>query len=419
LVLRYGAAVRVRFFSYFYPPCVGGGEVILQHQAEELARRGHEVHVHTTPFTNLNLATRIATGDTVENGVHVHRRESHVLPVRNPLEANALTPAFVTDAWRAADLLVCVGYPSAHLDALSARARATKTPLVVQNYVTAEFLREILSGEGGLHKRVRAAYWRGWVRKQLAGAALVLADSPGAARALRQELGLHNVRTHIGMAVDPAEFDAVTVEQRSSVRARLGLGEDRVILAPSRFSAQKGADLLVAAVKRALDIAPRALDGWRVVIPGAVNEPRFAAEVRAQGRTLGERVIFAPDAGLPRDQLVALFCESDVVVLPSRGETVGGVVFEGMYAGALALVSDAVEAAREDYLIDGQNGLIFRANDVEALAEALLRSVTQDLSALRRAGRQMVASRFTWAASVDRLETLQREACTRARGGST
>ena len=44
--------MRIRFYAYFYPPCVGGGEVILQHQAEELVRRGHEVHVHVTPYTN-------------------------------------------------------------------------------------------------------------------------------------------------------------------------------------------------------------------------------------------------------------------------------------------------------------------------------------------------------------------------------
>lgn len=393
--------MRVRYFSYFYPPCVGGGEVILAHQAEELARRGHEVHVHTTPYTNLNLSTAVPPGDAVEDGVRVHRRRSVALPFRNPLEKDAVTPAFWADAWRPADLLVCVGFPSLHLDALAARARVTRTPLVVQNYITADFLDEILAGEGGAPKRVRAAYWRRWVRPRLREAAMVIADSPGAARALADRLDLPNVRCHIGMAVDPREFQAVGPDDGAAVRARLGLGADRVVLAPSRVSRQKGADLLLEA------IAPLLGEGWRVVVCGPVNEPEQAERVRALAGPLGARAVVTE---LPRRELIALMLESDIVCLPSRGETVGGVIFEGMYAGALAVVSDAVEAAREDYLRDGENGLLVPAGDVPALRAALRRAMTTDTAAMRRAGREMVEARFTWTRSVDRLVALYEEA---------
>lgn len=391
--------VNIRFFSYFYPPCVGGGEVILQHQAEALARRGHAVHVHTTTYTNLNLKQRGESGTRVENGVTVHRHASFALPFRNPLEADAVTPGFLPDLARAADLFVCLGYPSLHLDALSARARLTRTPIVVQNYVTADFLNEILDSGAGLNKRVRAAYWRRWTRPQLARAAMVIADSPAAGRALTERLGLENVRVHIGMAVDPAEFE-VPQAARAEVRARLGLGPDRLILAPSRLSKQKGADLLVRA------FAPLARDGWRLVIPGAVNETDFATEVRALAAPLGDRVVFGPVA---RPELLALFREAEAVVLPSRGETVGGVVFEGMWCGALAIVSDAVEAARDDYLCHERNGLLVPGDDVEALRAALHRAMTEDLSGQRAAGRRMVEARFTWERSVDRLWKLYEE----------
>ncbi len=390
--------MKIRFYSYFYPPCIGGGEVILQHQAEELARRGHEVHVHTTTFANINLKERVAAGTIVENGVVVHRRASAALPFHNPLEQDAVSPAFLADSFAPADLLVCMGFPSLHLDWLSIRAAAARTPLVVQNYITADFLREILAAEGGVNKKVRAAYWRRWARPLLARADLVIADSPGAGAALRDELGLHNVRVHIGMAVDPAEFE-VSAEARVAIRARLGLGRDRIVLAPSRLSRQKGADILVKAA------APLLKDGWRLVIPGAVNEPEFAAEVRALAAPLGDRVVFGPVA---RGELCALFREADIVCLPSRGETVGGVVFEGMWCGALAMVSDAVEAAREDYLRD--NGLLVPTEDVDAWRAALVRGMNEPLTALRQAGHDMVAERFTWGASVDRLWALYQEA---------
>lgn len=388
----------VRFYSYFYPPCIGGGEVILQHQAEELARRGWEVHVHTTPYTNLNLTSQTACGSTVEGGVHVHRRRSVPLPFHNPLEKDAVTPAFAADAWRPADLLVCVGFPSLHLDVLSARAQLTGVPLVVQNYITADFLAEILSGQGGVNKRVRAAYWRAWTRRLLRRARLVLADSPAAGAALTDQLGLTNVAVHIGMAVDPREFQLSPAEG-AAVRAKLGLGDARIVLAPSRLSRQKGADLLVQAIAPLLE----ADAGWRLVIAGPVNEDGFAEQVRALAAPLGDRVVFTV---LPRAELCALMLESDIVVLPSRGETVGGVVFEGMYAGALTIVSDAVEAARDDYLQHGQNGLLVPAEDVPALRAALDRGMHTDTAALRAAGRAMVEQRFTWARSVDRLLAL-------------
>lgn len=403
--------MRIRFFSYFYPPCVGGGEVILQHQAEELARRGHEVDVHTTPYTNLNLSTAVASGTRVENGVRVHRRASARLPFRNPLEKDAVTPAFLAEAWRGADLLVAVGFPSLHLDALRLRARVTGVPLVAQNYITADFLREILAGEGGWNKRVRARYWRVWERPTLAACDLVLADSPAAARALTEELGLDNVREHIGMAVDPAEFAAVGPEDGVAVRARLGLGADRLIVAPSRLARQKGPDLLVRAA------GPLLRAGWRLVLSGAVNEPDLAEEVDRLRAPFGDRVVRTE---LPRPALLALLTEADVVVLPSRGETVGGVVFEGMYAGALVVVSDAVEAARDRYLRHGENGLMFRSEDEAGLRAALQRAMAGGDDALRAAGRAMVEERYTWPRSVDRLleryaEARERAAARRAR----
>lgn len=403
--------MKIRYYSYFYPPCVGGGEVILQHQAEELARRGHEVHVHTTTYTNLNLAERGEVGTHLERGVTVHRHSAFAIPFGNPFEADAVAPGLLLDVALAghaegdADLLICMGYPSLHLDALTARARLTGTPLVVQNYVTAAFLDEILAGVGGVNKRIRASYWRHWTRRALARASMVIADSPAACAALKDRLGLENVRVHIGMAVDPAEFDNVSAAARAAVRARLGLGADRLVLAPSRLSHQKGPDLLVRAMAPLL--AGDRGEGWRLVIPGAVNEPAFAEEVRALAAPLGDRVVFGP---VSRLELVALFREADIVCLPSRGETVGGVVFEGMYSGALAIVSDAVEAARDDYLCHERNGLLVPAGDIEALRAAVARGMTEDLSLVRAAGRRMVEMRFTWTKSVDRLWALYEEA---------
>lgn len=391
----------IRFFAYFYPPCIGGGEVILANQARVLASRGHEVHVHCTNYSNIALTSTVEAGETIEDGVHVHRYRSVVIPFSNPLEKDAITPGFLSAIGQKADLLVAVGYPSVHLDLLLAKSKLQGTPLVVQNYVTADFLDELLSRDGGLNKRIRSSYWHRIVRKELASAQIVLADSPSAASALSERLELNNVTCHIGMAVDPSEFDHLTNAESREAREALGLKYEKIILAPSRISVQKGADLLIEAAGPLLD------DDTKLVIVGPVNDQEFYEKVQRLAKPLGDKVIFGR---LPRNQLLALMKSAAVVTLPSRGETVGGVVFEGMYAGAVVVVSDAVEAARDDYLKHNENGLMFESENVEALRDSLKRGLFEQLNDLRKAGYDMVASRFTWETSVDRLLKLYNKA---------
>ena len=394
--------MRIHFFSYFYPPCIGGGEVILAGQARELARRGHHVEVFTTPYTNLNYTTQGPSGSTLEQGVHVHRRRSFLLPFRNPLEKDAVTPAFWSDAWRPADLVVCVGYPSLHLDLLVPRCLVSGTPLVVQNYITAEFLAEILEGRGGIAKKLRAGYWRVWTGPQLRAASLVIADSPAATAALGASLGLSRVHTHIGMAVDPAELDTISAADRGAARQKLAL-DGPFVLAPSRISRQKGADLLLDVMTRG-PAGSRLLDRARLVVAGPVNEPDFHAALLQRAKEWGDRVrIVSPS----RPELLALMAEAGAVVLPSRGETVGGVCFEAMYLGVPVVVSDAVEAAREDYLRDGRAGRLVAVEDHAAWIEALHGALAGDPERVA-AGRRLVEERFTWRASVDRLLQLYR-----------
>ena len=83
-----------------------------------------------------------------------------MLHFHNPLEKDAVTPRFFQEVWLPMDLAVCVGFPSFHLDALLLRCRQKPVPLVVQNYITADFLKEILEGQGSLNRKLRSLYWK-------------------------------------------------------------------------------------------------------------------------------------------------------------------------------------------------------------------------------------------------------------------
>ena len=80
------------------------------------------------------------------------------------------------------------------------------------------------------------------------------------------------------------------------------------------------------------------------------------------------------------------------------------------------VVSDAVEAAREDYLQDGVNGLMVPAEDIEALQAALKRLMRSKNKGLIAQGRKTVEERFVWSKSVDRLWTHYKKALEDCRG---
>jgi glycosyltransferase involved in cell wall biosynthesis len=72
--------------------------------------------------------------------------------------------------------------------------------------------------------------------------------------------------------------------------------------------------------------------------------------------------------------LAELLALADATVIPSRAETWGVVVNEALASGSFVIVSDAVGAV-PDLVVDGVNGRIFAARDVQALRAALERPV--------------------------------------------
>ena len=107
--------------------------------------------------------------------------------------------------------------------------------------------------------------------------------------------------------------------------------------------------------------------------------------LEAQLRQAAERhpkIYFAPfqnQSVMPRT-----YCGGDIFVLPSWSETWGLAVNEAMCIGLPVILSDHVGCARE-LVVPYENGLIFKAGDVPALA-ACLREAVSDRARLKRWG---------------------------------
>lgn len=139
---------------------------------------------------------------------------------------------------------------------------------------------------------------------------------------------------------------------------------DIVILFSGQLIDRKGVDVLLAAFNAAATRNPKLR--LRLLGSGPERE-RYRALVSADIADRVEFVGHKDPSELPDE-----FARADVFCLPSRHDGWGVVVNEALGAGLPIIVSDAVGAGR-DLVRDGYNGMVTPAEDINALADALLR----------------------------------------------
>ncbi len=184
--------------------------------------------------------------------------------------------------------------------------------------------------------------------------------------------------------IDVARFDGAIVHD---YKAEFGLPDDaRVIGDVAAFGWHKAQEFLVRAMPRILERVPSA----HVFLIGDGDlRPKIEAEVRALG--LQERILFT---GF-RTDVPSLIRGMDCFVMCS--------VLEGLCTSlldALALGCPAVGSAVggiPEALVNGETGLTVPPRDPDALADAVIRVLTEpELAArLRDAGRRHVDAGFT------------------------
>jgi glycosyltransferase involved in cell wall biosynthesis len=155
---------------------------------------------------------------------------------------------------------------------------------------------------------------------------------------------------------------------RAAVRARWGIPADATVVV---FSAK-------------LQPWKRPLDALRAFVRARVDGSYllFAGEGPLRGEI--EREIGQLGAGgrvkllgfVNQSALPEVYRAADVLILPSQYEPFGVVVNEAMLCGCVPVVTDRV-GARFDLIEDGRTGFVYRAGDVEKLAE-LLRGLLDD-----------------------------------------
>jgi glycosyltransferase involved in cell wall biosynthesis len=162
----------------------------------------------------------------------------------------------------------------------------------------------------------------------------------------------------------------------------------RVVLSVANLYPSKGHAVVLDALARLAPTHPDVV--YAVVGDGPQRRP---LEERARELGLSERVEFL--GWLEHDDVLGLMARADAFVLPSSPEGFGLVYAEALAQGT-AVIACRGEGP-DDFVVDGQSGLLVAPGDAAGVAAALARLLDEPATAARlaAAGRAAVAE-LTW-----------------------
>ncbi len=145
-------------------------------------------------------------------------------------------------------------------------------------------------------------------------------------------------------------------------------GDTQVLAVIGRLSPEKGQDIALQALKRARLADPSLFERVHMIIVGEGPE-RSMLEQLSTDLDLNDSVSFL---GF-RDDVHALICRSLIVVMPSRSEGLPNIALEALARRRPVIATDV--GGVPEVVTDGENGLLVKAEDPEALASAITRLV--------------------------------------------
>jgi glycogen synthase len=207
--------------------------------------------------------------------------------------------------------------------------------------------------------------------------------------------------TVIPNAVDVQGFQLAQTPE-PALQARWGLQGRTVVGFIGSFYAYEGLDLLVAALPQMLKSRP---DMVLLLVGGGPQEAALKAQAQALG--LGDHVVFT--GRVPHAEVNRYYDLIDVLAYPRHSMRLTELVtplkpLEAMAQGHLFVASDV--GGHKELIRHGETGWLFKADDVNALSEAILDMLQHRARwpELRANGRQFVESVRNWRNSVAHYE---------------
>jgi len=197
---------------------------------------------------------------------------------------------------------------------------------------------------------------------------------------------------------DTAKFAKLSDEKRSDIRKKIGVVklDSPLILTVGRYHPKKGFDSIPHIAKslkeRGIDfnwiIAGRNVCEIRRKYPYSESVGIFFLEKFA---TTGGQEVF----NLPSQELIDIYCASDIFALPTLIETFGMVLVEAMAAGLPIITTDAPGV--RDVINDGAEGFKVEAGNSDKFAEKLAVVIKDERTAEKFSAQSRASSKaYDW-----------------------
>lgn len=362
--------LRILIVSAYYPPHIGGVEVVASQQARSLAALGHQVTVLTSRCGAGSAARHRDGGVTVIrvpawNGLE--RRFSLPLPLWSPHAAIWL-------AWLARRCDVVHGHDAYHPASMlaGALARWWGRPFFLTQHVgvVPHGWRLVRLAQRAVYATAGRALWR-WaetvtVYNPIVAGFLASQGVP----ASRVRLAGNGIDTAYFRPAPPGDAAAVAAAVRQRYQLAPGLP---IVLFAGRLVPKKGIGVLLGAQDPA----------YQLVIAGPGQRPSPAP---AGARFLGP---------VSRAELRDLYQASDIVACPAVGEMLTLAMQEAMACGVPVVASAHPGYARCGVDPDGVALVAPHAPVLRAEFRAILAS-PERAARMRRYSRRLAQERFSW-----------------------
>lgn len=218
----------------------------------------------------------------------------------------------------------------------------------------------------------------------------------------------------IGVVPNAVDIEQFTRggEPDPELKARLGLGNSRVIGFLGSFYAYEGLDLLIKALPRILESAPEVKV---LLVGGGPQEANLKSLVAALGLT--DKVVFV--GRVPHAEVNRYYDLVDLLAYPRHAMRLTDLVtplkpLEAMAQGRLLIASDV--GGHQELIEDGHTGILFRAGNATDLADKALAALNlrDGGDSLRENGRAFVETERNWTKSIANYRDIYTRALGRA-----
>ncbi len=398
--------MKICLLCYRGNPYSGGQGIYLRYVAEELVRQGHSVHAIVGPPYPPEIDG--VTVHYISNNEYFVKKKGEVINPESPFDilspvnfyeylhtrAGAF-PEISSFSYRAYFLLrqlqkqekfdlihdnQCVGYGLLFMKTLGIPVISTiHHPLSID-------LENVLERVDSFKKKVKSVIFYPLLMQQFVSKRLdhVITVSEDSRRTINRDFGVPvEKQTVVYNGIDRSVFRPLDNVKRKN---------NNIIFVGNVEDGKKGfVYLLKALTLMKEDVVLTVVDG------GAPH--RKITQMMVDKLGIREKIDFAGKATM--DELVKLYSEATIAIVPSVYEGFGFPAAEAMSCGCPVISSDGGALPE----VVGDSGIVVPARDEAALASAIDELITdrKRLTALGRAGIERVIKMFNWKTAVEQM----------------